>query len=81
MSELCKRKSVLGEILWEDFMLPYKMSYEAAGSATGLSNLIIYSLVNDDTIRNIPKHVAQALGKGFGTSTEFWENLSKKEWP
>ncbi|MBV9654894.1 MAG: HigA family addiction module antidote protein [Acetobacteraceae bacterium] len=62
-----------GEILREEFMLPYGLSANRLATATGVPANRITAIVNGT--RGISGETALLLSHAFGTTPEFWLNL------
>ena len=65
-----------GEILKEEFMIPYKLSQNALSKAIKVAPRRINEIVNSK--RGISADTALRLSKYFGTTAEFWLNLQLK---
>lgn len=65
-----------GEILKEEFMVPYKLSQNALANAIKVHPRRINEIVNQK--RGISADSALRLAKYFGTTAEFWMNLQLK---
>lgn len=73
-TELKKIKPIHpGEILEEEFLLPYKISKYRLAKDICVPPIRITEIVNGK--RNITVDTALRLGKYFGNSPEFWINL------
>ena len=64
----------MAEILWEEFIVPLNLSCEEASYLTGLNDGIIDMIIDDDNYP-ITQDIADALAKGFNTSSQFWVNI------
>jgi addiction module HigA family antidote len=62
-----------GEILSEEFLKPLGLSVNALALALRVPSNRIYAIVEDK--RGISPDTALRLGRYFGTSAEFWQNL------
>ena len=62
-----------GEILYEEFMLPYGLSANKLAVAVGVPTNRITGLVNGT--RAVTADTAIRLADAFGTTPEFWMNL------
>jgi addiction module HigA family antidote len=62
-----------GEVLREDFMLPFKLSANRLAAAMGVPANRITAIVNGT--RGISGETALLLGKVFGNTPGFWMNL------
>ena len=62
-----------GEVLREDFMLPYKLSANRLAGAMAVPTNRITAILNGT--RGISGETALLLGKVFGTTPAFWMNL------
>jgi antitoxin HigA-1 len=62
-----------GEVLREDFMLPFKLSANRLAGAMGVPTNRITAILHG--LRGISGETALLLGKVFGTTPEFWMNL------
>jgi addiction module HigA family antidote len=65
-----------GEILLEEFMIPYKLSQNALAKGLKVTPRRINEIVNKK--RAITADTALRLSKFFGNSAEFWMNLQYK---
>ncbi|MCI0501950.1 MAG: HigA family addiction module antitoxin [Epsilonproteobacteria bacterium] len=65
-----------GEILLEEFMLPYGLSQNALAKALHVTPRRINEIVNKK--RAITADTALRLAKFFGNSAEFWMSLQNK---
>jgi addiction module HigA family antidote len=65
-----------GEILFEEFMQPYKLSQNALAKALKVPPRRINEIVHSK--RGISVDTALRLSKFFGTTPEFWLNLQLK---
>ena len=65
-----------GEILFEEFMQPYKLSQNALAKALKVPPRRINEIVHGK--RGISVDTALRLSKFFGTTPEFWLNLQLK---
>jgi addiction module HigA family antidote len=65
-----------GEILLEEFMLPFGLSQNALAKSLHVAPRRINEIVNKK--RSITADTALRLSKFFGNSAEFWMNLQKK---
>lgn len=62
-----------GEVLREDFMVPYKLSANRLAGAMGVPTNRITAILNG--ARGISGETALLLAKVFGTTPGFWMNL------
>lgn len=62
-----------GEILSEEFMVPFGLSANKLANAIGVPHNRISAIVNGT--RNISADTALRLSDAFGTTPEFWMNL------
>jgi addiction module HigA family antidote len=62
-----------GEILWEDYMKPIKLSQNALGRALGVPPRRINEIIHAK--RAITLDTSLRLGRFFGQSPRFWLNL------
>lgn len=62
-----------GEILWEDYMKPMKLSQNALGRALGVPPRRINEIIHAK--RAITLDTSLRLGRYFGQSPRFWLNL------
>jgi addiction module HigA family antidote len=62
-----------GEILWEDYMKPMKLSQNALGRALGVPPRRINEIIHAK--RAITLDTSLRLGRFFGQSPRFWLNL------
>ena len=65
-----------GEILFEEFMQPYKLSQNALAKSLHVTPRRINEIVNSK--RAITADTALRLAKFFGNSAEFWMNLQNR---
>jgi addiction module HigA family antidote len=65
-----------GEILKEEFLVPYGLSANRLAKAIGVPTNRITEIVNGT--RNITGETAVLLGHAFGTTPEFWLNLQSR---
>lgn len=65
-----------GEILKEEFLLPYRLSANRLAVALGIPANRITTIVNGE--RGVTGETAILLGHAFGTTPEFWINLQKR---
>lgn len=65
-----------GEILFEEFMLPYGLSQNALAKALHVTPRRINEIVNQK--RAITADTALRLARFFGNSAEFWMSLQNK---
>ncbi|HIP50508.1 MAG TPA: addiction module antidote protein, HigA family [Campylobacterales bacterium] len=65
-----------GEILKEEFLLPYEMTQSHLAKALGTSFRAINELVNEK--RGITIEMSLKLSKYFGTSPQLWLNLQNQ---
>jgi addiction module HigA family antidote len=62
-----------GEVLWEEFLVPLKMSAGALAKACGVPRTRIERLVNEQI--GITADTALRLSRALGTTPELWMNL------
>jgi addiction module HigA family antidote len=62
-----------GEILWEDYMKPLKLSQNALGRALGVPPRRINEIIHNK--RAVTLDTSLRLGRFFGQSPRFWLNL------
>jgi addiction module HigA family antidote len=62
-----------GEVLREEFLLPFEISAGALAKACGVPRTRMQRLANEET--GITADTALRLGKAFGTSAALWLNL------
>lgn len=62
-----------GEVLFEEFMLPMKISQNELGRALGVSPRRINEIVHGK--RGVTADTALRLARYFGTSSQFWMGL------
>jgi addiction module HigA family antidote len=62
-----------GEVLFEEFMLPMKISQNELGRALGVSPRRINQIVHGK--RGVTADTALRLARYFGTSAQFWMGL------
>lgn len=65
-----------GEILKEDFLLPFGLSANRLAKAIGVPTNRITEIVNGT--RGVNGETAVLLGHAFGTTPEFWLNLQTR---
>ncbi len=65
-----------GEILKEEFIIPYNLKLTELAKKLNVSFRTINEIVNEK--RNISTEMAIRLSKFFGTSVEFWMNLQNQ---
>ena len=75
-----------GEILLEEYLIPFGISQNALGRALGVSRRTINKIVSGK--RSITPEMSMKLGRFFGQTSEFWfrvqsncdfRNLRKRE--
>jgi addiction module HigA family antidote len=66
----------VGEILRELYLEPLQISVTDAANHLGITRQALSRLLNEET--GISAETAIRLSKAFGTSPEFWMNLSKQ---
>jgi addiction module HigA family antidote len=76
MIELQRTPTHPGEILKEEFLLPYEMTQSHLAKALGTSFRAINELVNEK--RGITVEMALKLSKYFGTTPQLWLNLQNQ---
>ena len=59
-----------GEILLEEYLIPYGISQNALGRALGVSPRAIHQIVLGR--RSITPEMSMKLGRFFGQTSEFW---------
>lgn len=64
-----------GEILREEFMLPFKLSSTALANAIGVTPARVNEIVRER--RGITADTALRLARYFGTDAQSWMNLQK----
>ena len=64
-----------GEILAEEFMVPFALSARALAAALGVPPNRVTEIVNGD--RSVTADTAIRLGRYFGTTSQFWLNLQQ----
>ena len=62
-----------GEILREEFMIPFNLNANKLAIALRVASPTIYEIVKEE--RGISSEMALRLGRFFGVSPEFWINL------
>jgi addiction module HigA family antidote len=62
-----------GEILREEFMIPFGLNPNRLAIALRVAPPNIYEIVNEE--RGISSEMALRLGRFFGNTPEFWINL------
>ena len=62
-----------GEILREEFMIPFGLNPNKLAIALRVAAPSIYEIVKEE--RGISSEMALRLGRFFGTTPEFWINL------
>jgi addiction module HigA family antidote len=65
-----------GEVLREDFMLPFRLSANRLAGAMGVPANRITAILHGQ--RGISGETALLLGKIFGTTPDFWMNLQTR---
>jgi antitoxin HigA-1 len=65
-----------GEILKEEFLVPYGLSANRLALAIGVPPNRITAIINGD--RGITGETAMLLGHAFKTTPEFWVNLQAR---
>ena len=76
MIELQRVPTHPGEILKEEFLLPYEMTQSHLAKALNTSFRAINELVNEK--RGITVEMALKLAKFFGTTPQLWLNLQNQ---
>jgi addiction module HigA family antidote len=62
-----------GEILREEFMIPFGLNPNRLALALRVAAPSVYEIVKEQ--RGVSPEMALRLGRYFGTSPEFWTNL------
>ena len=65
-----------GEILKQEFLIPYNLSANRLAKAIGVPTNRITEIVNGT--RSVTGETAVLLGHAFGTTPEFWLNLQSR---
>jgi antitoxin HigA-1 len=65
-----------GEILREEFLVPFDLSSNALAQAIGVTAARVNEIVNER--RGITADTALRLARYFGTSADMWLNLQKR---
>ncbi|UTC65661.1 HigA family addiction module antidote protein [Treponema sp. OMZ 788] len=65
-----------GDILFEEFMQPYKLTEYKLSQITGISQTHIGRIIKGK--RSVTVDTALRLAKVFNTSPEFWLNIQNK---
>lgn len=65
-----------GEILREEFLLPFELTSTALAQAIGVTAARINEIVNER--RGITADTALRLARYFGTTADMWLNLQKR---
>ena len=65
-----------GEVLREEFLLPFGLSAGALAKACGVPRTRIERLANEETA--VTADTALRLGKALGTSAQLWLNLQNE---
>ena len=65
-----------GEILKEEFLIPFGLSANRLAKAIGVPTNCITEIVNGT--RGVTGETAVLLGHAFGTTPEFWLNLRSR---
>ena len=65
-----------GEVLKEEFLVPYGLSANRLASAIGVPPNRITSIINGE--RGITGETAMLLGHAFNTTPEFWVNMQAR---
>lgn len=74
---MTKRKpATVGEILTEEFLVPFGLTQAALADAMGVPRKHINELCNDR--RAVTADTALMLARAFGNSAEFWLNLQRR---
>ena len=76
MIEIERTPSHPGEILKEEFLVPYEMTQSHLAKALGTSFHAINELVNEK--RGITIEMSLKLAKYFGTTPQLWLNLQNQ---
>jgi addiction module HigA family antidote len=76
MIELQRTPTHPGEILKEEFLVPYDMTQSHLAKALGTSFRAINELVNEK--RGITVEMSLKLAKYFGTTPQLWLNLQNQ---
>ncbi|CAA6814032.1 MAG: Addiction module antidote protein, HigA family [uncultured Sulfurovum sp.] len=76
MIELQRMPTHPGEILKEEFLVPYEMTQSHLSKALGTSFRAINELVNEK--RGITVEMSLKLSKYFGTTPQLWLNLQNQ---
>jgi antitoxin HigA-1 len=72
-----KRKpATVGEVLFEEFMLPMGLTQAALAEAMGVSHKHVNELCNDR--RNVTAATALILARVFGNSADFWLSVQRR---
>ena len=66
-----------GEVLWEEFLIPLKMSAGALAKACGLPRTRIERIASEQT--GISADAALRLAKALGTTAQLWLNLQNDD--
>lgn len=65
-----------GEILKEEFLIPFGLSANRLAKAIGVPTICITEIVNGT--QGVTGETAVLLGHAFGTTPEFWLNLRSR---
>jgi len=76
MIELQRVPTHAGEILREEFLVPYEMTQSHLAKALGTSFRAINELVNEK--RGITIEMSLKLSKYFGTTPQMWLNIQNQ---
>jgi addiction module HigA family antidote len=72
---MARIRTTPGEVLREEFMLPYRLSANALAIELGVPATRIGDILRAEHPRAVTADTAMRLGRYFGTSAEFWLNL------
>ena len=66
-----------GEVLREEFMVPFGLSANALALALRVPATRITAIIRDESPRTVTADTALRLARYFGTSPQFWLNLQQ----
>jgi addiction module HigA family antidote len=74
---MARIRTSLGEVLYEEFMKPLGLSANALALALRVPATRIGDILRSDKPRAVSADTAIRLARYFGTTPEFWLNLSR----
>ena len=75
MFKIKRKPTTVGEILKEEFLVPFQMTQKQLADHVGCDIKVINRLVNNKT--SLTAEMALKLASTFKTSAEFWLNAQK----